>query len=216
METGQQFTLFDFDKSKEEYHKSDVAMKEFLSKVGDEDFDENPKGKLAFWSWAFCVASIEFATVFYFMGDKLGNAGSIYAAGLAAFLILCASLCFARGNAWAAKNYTISFRLIGILVQLGAIVFFLYGLGLLSNYRSDVFSTGFQAVLEGYKSIFTDIEIFVTALFNAVGFGYLSYEARKAFWAKYPGFREIKNRLEIAEQNFKELVASNNDKESDK
>ena len=189
----------DVNEKRQEYHKADVKRKEFLEKCNDLDFTEKrPSQILLIAVIAFVVVS-ELALVFYFMGEHLGTTSAFYASSTAIIFVFCSSFGMAFSHANTSRNLPLWRRLLGLCGMLISIGIFLYGLGLLSGWRSDSVTLGFQAIIDGYKAM-SKLPIFVTALVNVFGFALLTYETRIYFWSPYWGYRQIHQRYEDAKK----------------
>jgi hypothetical protein len=189
-------------KAAESYHKADVAMQEFLDICGDPMFAERPVSHKRFYAKAFFIACLEFGVVFYFMRKQLGDADATYAAALAVVVVVASALMMAKGNALFAINQPKMSRIWGFVLQSVVLFGFVYAVGLLSNFRADGMALGLNVAIEGYQAIFSDIEVFVAALLNYFGAGYLALDARKSFWARFPGYRELRENLDHAEECY--------------
>ena len=187
----------DENEIKMEYHKADVALKVFLEKCDDPDFIEKRHSQILLIAVVAFVIASELALVFYFMGEHLGTTSAFYASATAIIFIFCSAIGTAFSHANTARNLSIWRRFLGMCGMLISIGIFLYGVGLLSGWRSDSVTLGFQVVFDGYRAM-SNLPIFVTALVNVFGFILLVYEARKYFWPPYWGYRQINQRYEDA------------------
>ncbi len=187
-----------------EYHKADIAIREFLEKCGNSDYYEKQPSFLLFVAAIAFVIAGELALVFYFLGESLGTSSALYAAITAIVFIFCSSFGVAFSHANTSRNLPLWRRLIGICGMLASLCVFLYGLGILSGWRSDTVSMGFQSVISGYGSM-ADVPVFATALVNFFGFALLTYETRTYLWAKYWGYRELVERYDKAKASFVSL-----------
>ena len=190
------------DEIKKEYHKADVALRVFLEECSDPDFTEKKPSQILLIAIITFVIASELALVFYFMGEHLGATSALYASLTAIIFIFCSSFGTAFSHANTARNLPFWRRFLGILGILFSISIFLFGIGILSGWRSDSVVLGFQAVIDGYQAM-SKLPIFVTALVNVFGFALLTYEARIHFWSPYWGYRRIKKRYDDANISWK-------------
>ena len=182
---------------RENYHKADVKRIGFLEKCNDPDVvDNRPPPILLIAVIAFVIVS-ELALVFYFMGEHLGTTSAFYASSTAIIFVICSSFGAAFSHANTSRNLPLWRRLLGLCGIAISVGIFLYGLGLLSGWRADSVTLGFQVIVDGYKSM-TNLSIFVTALVNVFGFALLTYETRIYYWPPYWGYRQINQRYEDA------------------
>ena len=187
---------------RENYHKADVELKDFLVRCKDCNYEESQPSQLLLIAVVMFVVASELALVFYFMGEHLGATSAAYAATIAIMIVFCAAAGTAFCHANTSRNLPEWRRLLGLLGALVFIALFFYGIGLLSGWRADSVVLGFAVAIEGYKAM-SDLPIFVTAFVNLIGFALLTHEVRKFFWPKYWGYRPIFKRFEDAEQAFK-------------
>ena len=184
-----------------EYHKADIALTEFLDACDDPLYQEMRQSALLFASAIVFVIAGEMALVFYFLGENLGTASALYASITAIVFVFCSSFGLAFSHANTSRNLPLWRRLFALFGMLASLCLFLYGLGILSGWRSDTVDIGIQAVLSGY-TLMTELPVFVTALVNFFGFALLAYETRKYLWARYWGYREIRERYDEAKAYF--------------
>lgn len=181
----------------EEYHKADVELKLFLEACDDPRYrEEQPSLMLLVAIVAFVVAA-EMTLVFYFLGESLGTASALYASITALVFIFCSAIGLAFCHANTSRNLSVGRRCAAVLGAVMSFGVFLYSVGILSSWRADSVSMGFQAVLEGYRAM-ADVPVFVTALVNLFGFALIAWEARIFLWAKYWGYRSIRGRYDSA------------------
>ena len=196
---------------KENYHKADVERRLFLEKCGHPDFTEKLPSKILLIAVITLVIVSELALVFYFMGDHLGTTSAFYASSTAIIFVFCSSIGTAFSHANTSRNLPPWRRLLGGGGMLLSIGIFFYGIGLLSSWRSDSVTLGFQAIIDGYQAM-SNLPIFVTAIVNAFGFALLTYETRIYFWPRYWGYREINQQYEDAKNLWRTAVEDENER----
>ena len=181
----------------EEYHRADVELKLFLEKCREPHYhDKSPSMILLIAVIAFVIAG-EMTLVFYFLGENLGTAGALYASVTAIVFIFCTASGAAFSHANTSRNLSAWRRLAGAAGMLVFFGIFLYSVGILSSWRADSVSMGLEATLEGYRAL-GEVPVFITALVNLFGFALLAWEVRSFFWARYWGYRSIKERYDEA------------------
>ena len=180
-----------------EYHKADVELKLFLDSCDDPNYDEQQPSLLMLIAvFAFVVAA-ELTLVFYFLGESLGTASALYASITAIVFIVCSAMGVSFCHANTSTNLSIGRRGTAVLGMILFLGIFLYSVGILSSWRADSVSSGFEAVIAGYRAM-GEVPVFATALVNLFGFALLAYEARIFFWARYWGYRRTKERYDAA------------------
>lgn len=191
----------DVEEIKEEYHKADVALQQYFEECGVIDIAEKKRSIILLVAVATFVIAVEFALVFYLLGEDFGAADAVYASMTAIVFVFCSSFGAAFFHANTSRNlptWRRFFGLLGILISVGV---FLYGIGILSGWRADTVNVGIGVVLAGYKALFS-LPVFITALVNVFGFAVLVYEARKQLWPRFWGYREIHERYDEARKRF--------------
>ena len=189
------------DSLKKEYHEARVALHNFLEDCEDPSYSEKTPSLLLFFATITFVITSELAIVFYFLGEHLGTTSALYASLTAIIFIFCSSIGTAFSHANTSPNLPLWRRVLGWCGILIFISVFFYGIGILSGWRADTVTLGFQVVIDGYNAM-SNLPIFVTALVNLLGFGLLAYEFRIHFWAKYWGYRRIRKRLDDAAEQL--------------
>jgi len=195
----------DVEVLKEEYHRADIALKQYLEECGVQDIADKKRPIIVLLAVATFVIALEFTLVFYLLGEDFGTADAFYASVTAIVFVFCSSFGAAFFHANTSRNLPSWRRLLGLLGILVSLVVFLYGIGILSGWRADTVSVGIEVVLAGYKALFS-LPVFITALVNVFGFAALVYEARKQLWPRFWGFREIHERYEEARQRFESTL----------
>ncbi len=189
-----------------EYHRANIALGELLEACADPNYIERKPSLLLFASAITFVIAGEMALVFYFLGENLGTAGALYASITAIVFVFCSAFGLAFSHANTSRNLPWWRRLSALFGMFASSCLFFYGIGILSGWRSDTVDIGFQAVISGY-TLMSELPVFVTALVNLFGFFLLAYETRKYLWARYWGYREIREQYEQAKMSF--LTANN-------
>lgn len=188
--------------SLKEYHEARVALYDFLDDCGEDlSYSEDPPSQLLLFAVISFVVASELAIVFYFLGEHLGTTSALYASLTAIIFIFCSSIGTAFSHANTSQNLPLGRRILGGCGMLISISVFFYGIGLLSGWRADTVTLGFQVVIDGYKAM-SNLPIFVTALVNLLGFGLLSYELKIHFCVKYWGYRRRCKRFADAEKTL--------------
>ena len=193
---------------KEEYHKADIELKEFLEACGDTLYFEDEPNALLLTAVVTFVVAAEMTLVFYFLGENLGTAGALYASITAIVLIVCSATGMSFCHANTSRNLSVWRRCAAWLGMLASIGVLLYSVGILSSWRADSVSVGFEAIVEGYRAM-AEVPVVVTALVNFMGFAFLARELRRFFWARYWGYRPIRNRYDKARKAAEEAADSN-------
>ena len=190
-------------KPKEEYHKADVELREFLEACDDQRYSEDEPNGLLLAAVVTFVVALEMTLVFYFLGENLGTDGAFYASITAIVFIGCSATGAAFCHANTSRNLSVWRRCSAWLGMLASFGVFLYSVGILSSWRADSVSVGLDAVMEGYRAI-AEVPVFVTALVNFAGFALLAREVRRFFWARYWGYRPVQSRYDKARKAAKE------------
>ena len=197
--------IADYEGTREEYHRADVALKLFLDKCRDPRYIEKRHALVLFIAVLAFVVTSEIALIFYFLGENLGTASALYASLVAVVFIACSSFGAAFSHANVSRNLPAWRRAAGFAGIVLSLAMFLYGLGLLSGWRADSVEVGFSAVMDGYRAL-AELPVFVTALVNAFGFALLTYETRAYFWPRYWGYRPVYERYSEARSRFKQAA----------
>lgn len=193
---------------KEEYHKADIELKEFLEACGHPLYSEDKPNALLLTAVVTFVVTAEMMLVFYFLGENLGTAGALYASITAIVFIVCSATGMSFCHANTSRNLSVWRRCAAWLGMLASIGVLLYSVGILSSWRADSVSVGFESIVDGYRAM-AEAPVFVTALVNFMGFALLAREVRRFFWARYWGYRPIRNRYDKARKAAEEAADYN-------
>lgn len=183
--------------SYEEYHKADVELTLFLESCGEPHYQEKQPSLILLFAIVAFVIAAELTLVFYFLGESLGAASALYASIMATVFVFCSATGVAFCHANTSGNLSMWRRFAAVLGMLVFFGIFMYSVGILSSWRADSVNLGIGAALEGYRAM-GQVPIFVTALVNFFGFALLAYEVRTFFWARYWGYRVIRERYDKA------------------
>ena len=199
-------------KTFEEYHKADVELKLFLEACREPHYSEKQPSLALLVSIVAFVVAAELTLVFYFLGESLGTGSALYAGIVAIVFIFCTAAGVAFCHANTSRNLSAWRR---FFAAFGMILFFgifVYSVGILSSWRADSVSMGLEAAAEGYRAM-AEVPVFVTALVNLFGFALLVFEMRRFFWARYWGYRSVRDRYDDARAAAYERLDAQRDPE---
>lgn len=177
-----------------------------------------------FISTLLLISAIEVSVIWYLLKESIGYTDALYSSVLAIVFIVTTASLGAWAHSYTSKDFDINLppsRKISVKRASGYIgvaitcLLFMFGLGLLSGWRSDSVMTNFDVVLEGYKSILR-IDVFTTALITVVGALLLAYKLRRYQWPKFRNYgewlgtmKQHKDAIKTEENKIRALIEKN-------
>ena len=177
-----------------------------------------------FISTLFLIAAVEVSVIWYLLKESIGYTDALYSSVLAIVFIVTTASLGAWAHSYTSRDFDINLppgRKMSVKRRLGYIgvgitcLLFMFGLGLLSGWRSDSVVTDFNVVLEGYKSILR-IDVFITALITVVGALLLAYKLRRYQWSKFRNYgewlatmKQHKDTIKSEEEKIWDLIEEN-------
>ena len=166
--------------------------------IGNRILHPTPRSPVIFICLVIFIVVFEFVWVWYFLSGELGLSAAVNVSMAAATVVLLISGLSAWSLAITAKDVDDKWkRAMGYLGIVLCVSIFLFGLGLLSAWRSDSTSEGIGYIVDGYRAL-TNIDVFVTALVNLAGVILLTHELGRFLWP-YPLYHYGSRARELAD-----------------